>query len=88
MATVNLKNGETQEIDIGNSSGLSATNVSAADAEFHVDYYEGGGWTSVQDVTLKPGEIRSWTRVELGHENVRVGAEGLDNGSTIVRVTY
>jgi hypothetical protein len=89
MPTVNLKNGETQEIDLGNSNGLSATNVSVEKARFYVDYHEGGAWKPVTgEIKLEPGETRGWTRVELGHEHVRVGAQGLDDGSVIVRVIY
>ena len=89
MPQFNLKNGETEKIDIGNSVGVSANNVSSKKAIFYIDYYADGNWHPITGaITLRPGETRAWTRQDLGHENIRIGAEGLDDGTVIIQGQY
>lgn len=91
-ATITVSNDETQTIDIGDSAGVTITNLSAVNVEIFVDYQqENGTWTSVNgNATLAPGATWAKTRVEIGHDHIRIGARApeLADGVPMLRVVY
>ena len=90
MASFELKNEQTHILDLGNSTGISATNVSNADAKFYIDYEKTKDhWEPVTgEIKLKPGETSAITKQKIGHDRVRVGAKGKDDGTVIIRGQY
>ncbi len=91
MKTVDLKDEETKVIDLGNSQGISASNVSNQTVKFYVDYESSpGNWSPVfGEITIRAGDppfVKS--KKDIGHEKIRVGAKGKDDDTVIVKVTY
>ena len=90
-----LKNGESRQVDIGNSSGIDVRNLlPEEEGKVHnittaIDYQlPNGQWSAITGtVTIAAGKSRGWTRIELGHDKVRVGVHGPDDGRDIAEVT-
>ncbi|WP_315823521.1 hypothetical protein [Paraflavitalea speifideaquila] len=90
MKTFELRNEETAILDLKDSPGISATNVSDEDAKFYVDYLSGHEhWSPVTgEKIIKPGGTFDITKPQIGHDVVRVGARGKHNGTIIIRGRY
>ncbi len=90
MKTFDLKDEDTKILDLGDSPGISATNVSDEDAKFYVDYESSPGhWSPITgEKTIKPGKTFDITKKDLGHDRVRVGAKGKVDGSVIIKGKY
>ena len=91
MTTKYLKNDKSVEIDIGNSSSVSITNISDENATIYVDYKNNGSWSPISgEVPLKPPPQKPWrrTRSEIGHDHIRVSATGKVDDTDIVKVEY
>lgn len=84
-----LKNGETCVVDIGNVSGLSVRNLIDTEVKITVDYKNDKGvWVAITgEVKLAGKATFDRLRTELGHEHVRVGVDGPDDGRDLVEVT-
>jgi hypothetical protein len=83
-----LKNEQTVEVDLGASATLTIRNLVEVPVLIYVDFDAGDHWTAITGERKLPagGEfVRS--RVELGHERVRVGVRGPDDGRDLVLVS-
>lgn len=84
-----LKDEQTVIVDIGNVGGLSVLNLTDDKVLVYVDYQDSkGNWSALTGERLVAGGSRfDRTRAELGHERVRVGVRGPDDGRDLVEVT-
>jgi len=82
MGRINLKEGESSEIDLGNSRVLSIT-ASGGNAKVYVDYKPGATYSSAikgsagygSPFTVRDGETKVVNKSDLESEHVRVGVE-------------
>jgi hypothetical protein len=83
-----LKDGQTTLVDLGNAKGLSVRNLTATKVRVYVDYRDGeGSWQPITDeISLTAGGLLECKKQDLGHEHVRVGVLGPDDGSDLVEV--
>lgn len=84
-----LKDEQTVIVDIGNVAGLSVLNLTDDKVLVYVDYQDSKGhWSALTGERLVAGgSTFERTRVELGHDRVRVGVRGPDDGRDLVEVT-
>ena len=84
-----LKNEQTVIVDIGNVAGLSVLNLTEDKVFVYVDYQDAKGiWSALTGERLVAGGATfERTRIDLGHDSVRVGGRGTDDGRDLVEVT-
>ncbi len=84
-----LKDEQTVIVDIGNVAGLSVLNLTGDKVFVYVDYENAKGvWSAIVGERLVAGGATfERTRIDLGHDRVRVGVRGPDDGRDLVEVT-
>ncbi|HEX4116272.1 MAG TPA: hypothetical protein VHY18_10405 [Solirubrobacteraceae bacterium] len=84
-----LKDEQTVIVNIGNIAGLSVLNLTGDKVLVYVDCQDSkGNWSALTGERLiAGGSTFERTRAELGHDQVRVGVRGPDDGRDLVEVT-
>ncbi len=89
MPTHDLRDCDTVNIDLGIGNGvLTVVNLSNTHTSIFVDYFDGRNYSAITgEKKLAPGGLLNATRVELGHDHVRVGAQGQE-GPSIAKLSW
>jgi hypothetical protein len=90
MPTITVNRGETSEIDLGKTNGMTITAI-GGDASVYIDYQLSGAYLSAikgragygNPFTVKVGQSKSVSKSDLESEHVRVGAKKAN-----ISVTY
>ncbi len=89
MPSHDLSNGGKVVIDIGNSKGVLVTNLRDTRTSVFIDYVNGKDYSPITgEKKLPAGGELALTREQLGHEKIRVAAEGEDDGAPIAKVLW
>ncbi len=89
MPSRNLCDGGTVEIDVGLGGGVTVANLSDAPTSVFIDYFNGAHFSAITGERKLPvGGSLSRTRIELGHERVRVAATGREGSNPIAKVIW
>ena len=83
-----LKNEQTTNVDLGQDATLAIKNLVEVDVLIYVDYKANEHYSPIiGERKLAAGGEFVRSRVELGHEHVRVGVRGPDDGRDLVLVS-
>jgi hypothetical protein len=82
-----LKNEQKVTLDVGNAKGLRIHNVTTEEVMIYIDHYQGKSWSAIiGEKRLAGGAVFECTRIELGHDEVRVSVRGADTGVDLIQV--
>ena len=84
MPNFTLTDGQTRNVDLGNSANLTVTNLTATAADIYIDYQKNGGYSSAikgsagygDPFSLAGNGTKVVPKTDLESENVRVGVKG------------
>ncbi len=82
-----LKDGQTVLLDLGNAKGVSIRSLTDIQVRVYVDCPDGDFWKPITgEVWLAARATFERDKAQLGHEHVRVGVLGADDGTDLVEV--
>ena len=83
-----LKNEQTTTVDLGQDTALAIKNLVDVEVLVYVDCKANGHYSPITgERRLGAGGEFVRSRVQLGHEHVRVGVRGPDDGRDLVLVS-